>query len=181
MKDTHSCLSVLQGDSNHQPCDAANEEDERICSHSTPQILVFLGLAAFLFVQDMAALGILRTSPSEVWVTCIFVAIVNTGIAIISLVLTMLGLFVVIATKIPRRFIPAGPTTIQFLRDTFRIGMALTIVFSVGGMVVSMLLVLLTHPGPRPLEMIAVQTLFDYYVAVFALLWLLQKRFCVSV
>jgi dipeptide/tripeptide permease len=59
----------------------------------------------------------------------------------------------------------------------FQIGMALTVGFSVGGMV-STLLAQLIHPAPRPLkvfQMIAVRMLFTYYVAVFALLWLLQK------
>lgn len=153
----------------------------RICSHSIPQFLLFFGLAAVVFVLDVAALAILQTSPSESRVTCILVAMVNTVIVITSLVLTMMGLFVAIRTKNPHRF-SSGPTTVRFRRDTFQIGMALTIGFSVGGMV-CVFLAHLIHPAPRPLEIfqiIAVRTLLTYYVAVFALLWLLQKCSCVS-
>jgi uncharacterized membrane protein len=109
---------------------------------------------------------------------------VNPVIVITSLVLTTcsaLGLFVAIAMKPPRWF-SSGPTTVQFLRDTFRIDIALTVEFSVGGMV-SMILAHLIHPAPRSLEiyqMIEVRTLFTYYLAVFALLWRLQKCSCVS-
>jgi hypothetical protein len=136
----------------------------------------FFGLAAVIFVFNVAALAILQTSPSESRVTCILVAMVNTVIVIASLVLTMMGLFVAIGTKIPHRF-SSGPSTVRFRRDTFQIGMALTVRFSVGG-ILCIFLAHLIHPAPRPLEsfqMIAVRTLFTYYVAVFALLWLLQK------
>ena len=151
MKVAHSCLPVLQGDCNHQPCHP-NEEDMRICSHSIPQFLLFFGLAAVIFVLNVAALAILRASPSEIRVTYIFVDIINTVLVITSLVLTTFGLFVAIATIIPR-FSP-GPTTVQFLRDTFRIGMDLTIV----GSMVYVLLAHLLHLAPHPLhilEMIA--------------------------
>jgi uncharacterized membrane protein len=178
MKVAHSCLPVLRGDCHRQPC-APNEEDVRIWPHSKPQILVFFGLAAVIFVLNvLAALAIL--SPSEIR-TCILVAMVNPVIVITSSLLTTcstLGLFGAIATKIPRRF-SSGPTTVpvRFLTDTFRIGIILTVEYSVGGMM-SILLAHLIHPAPRSLEiyqMIAVRTLFTYYTAVFALLWLLQK------
>jgi hypothetical protein len=178
MKVIHSCLPVLRGDCHHQPCHP-NEEDVRKYSHSIPQFLLFFCLAAVIFVLNVAALVILRASPSEIRVTCIFVAIINTVLVITSLVLTTFGLFVAIATKIPGRF-SSGPTTLRFLRDTFRIGMALTVGFSVGGMLF-MLLVHLIHPAQHALEifqMIALRTLFTYYVAVFALLWILQKCSC---
>jgi hypothetical protein len=75
------------------------------------------------FVQNVATLAIVRTSLIEVRGTCFFVAIVDTVVAIMSLILTALRLFAAIATIIPR-FSP-GPTTIQFTRDPFRIGMEL--------------------------------------------------------
>jgi hypothetical protein len=141
------------------------------------------GVAAVIFVLNVAAQAILQTSPSEIRVTCILVAMVNPVIVIRSLVFTTftLGLFVAIGTKIPRRF-SSGPTTVRFRRDTFRIGITLTIGFSVGDMM-CMLLARLIHPAPRPPEifqMIAFRTLFTSYVAVFALLGLLQKCSCVS-
>jgi uncharacterized membrane protein len=180
MKVAHSCLPVLQGDCHSQPSDP-NEEDVRICSHSIPQFLLFYGLGAVIVVLNVAALAILQTSPSESRVTCILVAMVNTVIAITSLVLTMTGLFVAIRMTTPHRF-NSGPTALRFRRDTFQIGMALTVGFSVGGML-CILLAHLIHPTQRALSiflMIAVRTTFIYYVAVFALLWLLRKCSCVS-
>jgi hypothetical protein len=156
MKVNHSRLPILRGDCHHQPCapneGAPNEEGVRI------PFLVFFGLAV-IFVPNVAALAILQISPSEI------------RVIIASLVLTMLGLFMAIGTRIPRRL----------SSDTFRIDMALTVGFSVGGML-CMLLSHLIHPAPRPLifQMISFRKWFTYYVAVFVLLWLLQKCSCVS-
>jgi dolichyl-phosphate-mannose--protein O-mannosyl transferase len=125
---------------------------------------VFFGVAALIFYLNVAAIAILQINPIEI------------RVIIASWVLTLLvGLFVSIGTKIP--------TTLPFRRDTFRIGTALTVGFSVGGML-WMLLAHLVHYAPRPLEilqMIAFRKLFIYYVAIFALLWLLQKCSYVSV
>jgi hypothetical protein len=126
-----------------------------------PQFLVFFALPAVVFFLNVAALATLGASSSEIRVTCILVSMVN-AVIVTSLVL------VAIATKIPRRF--SSP---QFLK-----------LFGLANLVVSAaaLAILRASPSEFGVTRIFVSiiiTIFTYYVAVFALLWLLQKCPCV--